>query len=61
MQNKSKREILIDEYLSLLKKSNESSTEEEKQKYSDLAHEKHQEILMEQFGGDKNIGRFNTF
>lgn len=61
MQNKSKRETLISEYKALLKKSRKSTTEEEKKKYSQSSHEKHQEILMEQFGGDKNIGRFNEF
>lgn len=61
MQNKSKRETLIHEYKELLKKSREATTEAEKKKYSQLSHEKHQEILMEQFGRDKNIGRFNEF
>lgn len=59
MYNQSKRETLILEYKSLLKKSRESSTDSEKEKYSQLAHEKHQEIIMLQFGRDKNIGRFN--
>lgn len=59
MQNKGERDKLILEYESLLKKAREASSEDEKEKYSQLAHEKHQEILMLQFGGDKNIGRFN--
>lgn len=61
MHNQSKREKLIAEYRELLKKHREAITKEEQERFSDLAHQKHQEILMEQFGGDKNIGRFNEF
>ncbi len=62
MNNKSEREKeLISEYRELLRKSREVATEEEKNFFSDLSHEKHQEILIEHFGGDKNIGRFNKF
>lgn len=61
MHNQSKREKLITEYRELLKKRREATTEEEQNYFSDLSHKKHQEILMEQFGGDKNIGRFNEY
>lgn len=61
MHNQSKREKLIAEYRELLKNCMKADTKEEQERFSDLAHRKHQEILMEQFGGDKNIGRFNEF
>lgn len=61
MHNQSKREKLIIEYKELLKKRREAPTEEEQRYLSELSHKKHQEILMEQFGRDKNIGRFNEW
>lgn len=61
MHNQSERKKLITEYRALLKKSRESTTTEDKEHFSKLASEKHNEILMSEFGGDKNIGRFNQF
>lgn len=60
MHNQSEREKLITEYRALLKKSRESTTTEDKEYFSKLASEKHNEILMCEFGGDRNIGRFNN-
>ncbi len=50
---------MILEYQELLQKGREATTQEQRKYYSELSHKKHQEILVEQFGGDKNIGRFN--
>lgn len=60
MYNQSKREKLILEYKELLKKKRESTTPKDKEHFSKLASEKHNEILMCEFGGDENIKRFNT-
>ncbi len=60
MYNQSEREKLILEYKELLKKTREATTTEDKEHFSKLASEKHNEILMCEFGGDKNIKRFNT-
>lgn len=51
---------MIIEYKELLQKGREATTEEQRKYYSELSHKKHQEMLMEEFGGDKNIGRFNS-
>lgn len=50
---------MILEYQELLQKGREATTQEQRKYYFELSHKKHQEILVEQFGGDKNIGRFN--
>ena len=50
---------MIIEYKELLQKGREATTQEQRKYYSELSHKKHQEMLMEEFGGDKNIGRFN--
>lgn len=51
---------MIIEYKELLQKGREANTQEQRKYYSELSHKKHQEMLMEEFGGDKNIGRFNS-
>lgn len=51
---------MIIEYKELLQKGREATTQEQRKYYSELSHKKHQEMLMEEFGGDKNIGRFNN-
>ncbi len=51
---------MILEYQELLRKGREAATEEEKKHFSELSYKKSQEILIETFGGDKNIGRFNS-
>lgn len=61
MQNNSKRDKLIRQYKELLKKSREATDEKEKKRFSTLASEKHEEILMEEMGRDKNIKRFNQY
>ena len=48
------------EYKELLQKGREATTQDQRKYYSELSHKKHQEMLMEEFGGDKNIGRFNS-
>lgn len=50
---------MIIEYKELLQKGREATTQEQRKYYSELSHKKHQEMLVEEFGGDKNIGRFN--
>ena len=61
MQNNSKRETLIMQYRELLKRKREATDENEKKDLSIEAAKKHEEILMEEFGRDKNIKRFNSF
>ena len=58
MYDQSEREKLVAEYRALLKKRREATTEKEKEYFSKLAAQKHDEILVCEFGGDKNIGRF---
>jgi hypothetical protein len=60
MYNQSEREKLISEYRELLKKRREATTKEDKEYFSRLASQKHDEILICEFGGDKNIGRFRN-
>ena len=60
MYNQSEREKLITEYRMLLKKSREATTAKDKEYYSRLASEKHDEILICEFEGDGNIKRFNS-
>lgn len=57
MYNQSEREKLINEYKNLLKKSREATTPEEKEHFIKLASEKHDEILICEFG-DRNFKRF---
>ena len=58
--NQSNRRLALRiEYKELLQKGREATTQEQRKYYSELSHKKHQEMLMEEFGGDKNIGRFN--
>lgn len=52
---------LVRDYIELLKKAKEAANEEEKARYKKLAEEKHNEMLIEEFDGDRNIGRFNKF
>lgn len=52
---------MILEYRELSQKAREATTKEEKKHFSDLSQKKYQEILIEEFDGDKNIGRFNKF
>lgn len=62
MQNKSKRENeLTEEYKVLLLKKREAKDEQERGNLEKQLFEKYQEILIERSGGDKNIGRFNSF
>lgn len=51
---------LVYELRDLQKKAREATTTEDRECFSKLASEKHNEILMREFDGDKNIKRFNT-
>lgn len=61
MHNQSERDKLMEEYRELLKKKREATTEEEKKHFKKLAIKKYDEMLICQFGGDKNLARFNRF
>lgn len=61
MDSTSKREELIKQYREMGKKI---KLEPDPQKQEELAKEAskiHEQILIEEFGGDKNIGRFNKW
>jgi hypothetical protein len=45
----------------LQKKAREATKKKDKEYFLKLASEKHDEILVREFDGDKNIGRFNKF
>lgn len=51
---------LVYEFRELQRKAREATNEKDKEHFSKLASEKHNEILMCEFEGDKNIKRFNT-
>ena len=59
MQNKSKRDTLIKEYQELMKKARECADESEKNILLKKASDKHDEILMNDMGRDKNFKRFS--
>lgn len=52
---------MILELRELRKKAREATNEKDKAHFLKLASEKHNEILVREFDGDKNIGRFNKF
>ena len=55
-----KRDTLIKEYQELMKKARECADESEKNILLKKASDKHDEILMNDMGRDKNFKRFNT-
>lgn len=60
LEHSPENDKLVRELHAVEKKFREATTQEEKEHYGKLASEKHNEILMREFEGDKNIGRFNT-
>ncbi len=58
-RNKENDELVL-QHRELLKKAKDATNEDEKSKYMKLAEEKHDEMLMREFG-DRNFKRFNTF
>ena len=58
-RNKENDELVL-QHRELLKKAKDATNEDEKSKYMKLAAEKHDEMLMREFG-DRNFKRFNTF
>ena len=61
LERNAKNDELVRQYRQLLKKAKEAANEEEKARYEKLAEEKYNEMLIEEFDGDRNIGRFNKF
>lgn len=59
MQGESKRDSLIKEYRELLEKARESTSKTEKDALYKKASEKHDEIVMNDMGRDKNFKRFS--
>lgn len=58
-RNKENDELVL-QHRELLKKAKNAKNEEEKSKYMKLAAEKHDEMLMCEFG-DRNFKRFNQY
>jgi hypothetical protein len=61
VSDKSRREKLITEYRDILKKIRKETDEQKKRDLIEKSSEIHREIVIEESGGDKNIGRFSTF
>lgn len=61
MQDKSKREELITQYRDMIKKIKKETDEQKKRDLIEKSHEIHREIVIEESGGDRNIGRFSTW
>lgn len=58
LEHSEKNDKLVRQLREYEKKSREATATDEKERFSKLAREKHDEILMEEMGGDRNIKRF---
>lgn len=58
LEHSEKNDKLVRQLREYEKKFREATTTEDKEQFSKLAREKHDEILMEEMGGDRNIKRF---
>jgi hypothetical protein len=61
LEHTEENDKLVYELRELQKRAREATNEEDKEHFLKLASEKHNEILVREFDGDKNIGRFNKF
>lgn len=61
LERNEENDKLVRELRELEKKVKEAITTDDKEHFSKLASEKHNEILMREFENDKNIGRFTQF
>lgn len=59
LERNKENEELVREYRELVKKSREAKTISDKEYYSKLASEKHDEMFIREFG-DRNFKRFNS-